>query len=129
MAHPHSKMIRQVDNVEIDIASLAAQTGTLQAGKLDSARLNGFRSLRQSGIIQLDGTIRSSPTGGPLMVGINGPDQTLVELEEAIENDPQSSGDPLNEQARRPYFVLAYIPTGQPSDLMYARFRTNHKWS
>ncbi len=129
MVHPHSNMIRQVDNVEGNISSLAAQTGLQIPGKIDAARLNGFRTLKQSGIIQLEGTAEASPTGGPIMVGFHAPDMSLAELEEAIENDPQSSADPLNEQARRAYFVLGYLQTSGSGTGSNRTFSKRFQWS
>ncbi len=66
----------------------------------------------QRGTIELNGTGAASGVAGPLMVGINGPNLTLAELEEAIENDPQSLDDPLNEQAGRFFAVLGFLHTG-----------------
>ncbi len=108
MAHPHSNLVRQVDNVEINIASLAALTAVQVPSRIDSARENGFRTIVQEGTISLDGTIMSAPTGGPVMVGFT-TDLSLTELNGAIENDPQDSMKVNNEDATKKYFVLGYL--------------------
>ncbi len=127
MAHPHSNLVRQVDNVLITTDALAAITGVLGAGKIDTARLNGFRTLAQRGFIQWS---NSDGSGGPVMVGFCEAAMTLAELEEAIENDPQSSQDtPAIEQAGRKYYLLGYLSgiAGQPGN--FKEFATKHKAS
>ncbi len=108
MAHPHSNLVRQIDNVEINIANLAALTAVLGPSRIDAARENGFRTVVQEGTISLDGTVLSAPTGGPVMVGFT-TDLSLVELNGAIENDPQDSMKVNNEDATKKIFVLGYL--------------------
>ncbi len=110
MAHPHSNLTRQIDNIEIDIASLAAVTGVVGLSRIDASRANGFRTVAQKGIITCDGTYTTTPTGGPVAVGFTNASHSLAEIEESIENDPQSRDDlPAEEQAGRKIYWLGYL--------------------
>ncbi len=126
MAHPHSNLVRQVDNLEINISSLAAVTGILGASKIDAARENGFKSLVQKGIIALDGSVVTAPTGQPIMVGLTR--LNLANLEVAIENDPQNSLPVNQEDAKKFYWILGYLNTyDASSEGSTFKFSTRHK--
>ncbi len=125
MAHPHSNLVRQVDNLEIDVASLAAITAVTGTSRIDAAREQGFRTLVQRGVISVDGTMVAAPTGGPIMVGFSNLD-TLDEVEEAIENDPQDMQDtPGVEQAKRFLNIVGYL---YPSVEGIRHFAFEHKF-
>ncbi len=131
MVHPHSNVVRIIDNNEINISSLAALTGILGGSKIDSAREQGFKTLSQRGVISLDGLIEVGNTGGPIMVGIAPVDNTLTELEEAIEADPQNKSDPINEQLTRRYGLFGYLIGNQAAnssgDKWMKEFQTKHR--
>ncbi len=127
MAHPHSNLTRQVDNIEIDVASLAAITGVLGASRIDGSRAHGFRTVSQRGMISIEGT---GTAGGPLMIGFMQGGFNLAELEEAIENDPQSRQDePAMEQAGRRYYLIGYLPRITNSNPNAVAFHTKHQLS
>ncbi len=129
MAHPHSNLVRQIDNIEVSVASLAALTGVVTPSKIDASREQGFRTLMQRGIIQLHGTGAGSAVAGPLAIGFTQADLSLTEIEEAIENDPQDqTEEPANEQARRKIFWLGFISTEDKS-LSTIPVRTSHRLS
>ncbi len=128
MAHPHSNLIRIVDNIEIDIAALAALTGVIGTGKIDASRAQGFRTLMQRGRIELDGTGVGSGAGGPVFVGFSDQD-SLSKIEQAIEADPQSiQDDPAMEQAGRKIFQLGFL-SQQDSALAGQNFSKKHRQS
>ncbi len=132
MPHPHSNLVEQYDNIEIDISSLAAVTGVLGVGKVDASRTQGFRTLFQEGIVKINGGVVTSPTGGPVYTGFIPFGMSLAEMEEKLEADPQSSDDsPATEQQLRRVFPFGYLDGSVGSGAAKAQldFRTKHKWS
>ena len=129
MSHPHSNLTRQIDNIEINIADLAAVSGIVGTSKIDTARAQGFRTVQQKDILTLDGTGVGSAVAGPILVGFAEAVLSIAEIEEAIENDPQSQKDqPATEQAGRKIFFLGYLGT-EDSNQSQVRFTTKHKVS
>ncbi len=128
MVHPHSNLVRQIDNISVNTSALAAVTGIAAASKIDAARLQGFRTLMQRGIMQLH---NSDGSGGPLAVYMTADGLNLAETEEAIENDPQSSQDePANEQAHRRIYLLGYLQRdASGGGAEWFVFNTRHKFS
>ncbi len=107
MAHPHSNLVRLIDNFEFTTNSLAAVTGILGASKIDGSREQGFRTLMQQGFVA---SKDNDGSGGPIRVYMLEADLTLAEAEEAIENDPQDAQDvPATEHARRWIAHLATV--------------------
>ncbi len=126
MVHPHSNLVRQIDNLNITTNALAALTGVLGPSRIDASREQGFKSLLQSGILQFH---TSDGSGGPIAVYLIQPDLTLAEAEEAIENDPQNQQDvPAIEHAQRMLWLLGFVQrdsSGGGSE--WVRFSTSHK--
>ncbi len=131
MAHPHSELVQQFDNIEVDVSTLAAVTGILAASKIDGSRIQGFRTIMQEGHIELDGSGTTSPAGGPLVVGFSQGELNLAELEEILEADPASSTDvPRTEQVARKLFIFGYISMSFSGiSKMAFDFKTKFRWS
>ncbi len=126
MAHPHSNLTRQVDNIEFNTSNLAAATSLLVASRIDSSRANGFRTVSQRGVVTWKDADGSQ---GPIMVGMVNDAMSTTELEEAIENDPQSSSDrPGIEHAERRYYLLGYLHLGPASNDFFT-FNVRHRLS
>ncbi len=107
MVHPHSNLVRVIDNINITTDALAAITGVVGPSKIDASRKQGFRSVMQRGILQLH---NSDGSGGPIAVYLIEPGLSLAEAEEAIENDPQGSQEtPENEITTRKLWLLGFI--------------------
>ncbi len=129
MAHPHSNLVRIIDNFEFTLNSLAAVTGILGASKIDAAREQGFRTLMQRGFIS---SKTNDGSGGPIRVYMLEADLNLAEAEEAIENDPQDAQDvPATEHAKR---WIGYLATDRgvsvsQSNGRVQEFRTKHQRS
>lgn len=130
MAHPHSNLVELIDNIEIDIGSLASKTALSVAGNIDSSRENGFRTLKQEGNVTPDGTALTAPTGGPLIVGFCDDELTVTEIKEKIEANPQSSTSVTeNEDAARVLFILGYCNLSDLNMRTNFQFTKRFKWS
>lgn len=135
MVHPHSNLVEIFDTVVIAGDSLAAQTGVVGvSNRIDTARLQGFRTLFQEGVMQ---HLASTGNGGPLLVGFTPASMSLTEVEAKLEADPQSimNTSPM-EDARKRLYILGYLQViaganqSGGGNLGPAKvFRTKHKAS
>ncbi len=124
MVHPHSNLVRMVDNVVITTSSLTALTALVGASRIDASREQGFKTLMQRGFLKWKD---NDGSGGPLMAGMVQPGLNVAEIKEMIENDPQDSVDtPAKEQAERKYFLLGYLNSEDGSHA-FTKFQTTHQ--
>ncbi len=127
MAHPHSNLVQVFDNLEIAVASLAANTGILGASKIDNSREQGFRSIMQEGNIK---GVAFAEDNGPILVGYANSALSLSEIEETLEADPQSSFDkPAGEQVSRKLSFLGYLSGPAAGADVSKDFVTKHRES
>ncbi len=130
MVHPHSNLIRIVDNIEIDVSSLAQRAGALGVSNIDAAKEMGFRTVVQRGIVSW--VVPVAGQAGPLYISIVQVDLSLAEAEESIEADPQDSKEePANEQSRRMNYPIGFAreTEGSLGDIHSFLFDTRHKIS
>lgn len=116
------------DDVQIAVGALAVRDCVAGASKIDTARLNGFRVMKTEYWMCHDG---KTVNEGPLMVGASMM-HSAGEVEEAIEADPQASGENDNALAKRPIFPLEMFAKNEGADSAPETVRKgsfNPRWS
>lgn len=92
----------------ITLGALAQDTAILATGgKIDSARLNGFRVVKQKYWIDW---YNKTSSEGPIIVGFQA-NQTVTQVTETLNADPQSQvADQNDPVTKRPIWPLALVP-------------------
>ncbi len=94
------------DDVMITVGALASKAAIIAGGKIDSARLNGFRVLKTQYWIDWEG---KTDADGPIMIGLS-EGLTAAEVASCINADPQSSSELVNNaNTKRPVWPLEML--------------------
>ncbi len=130
MPDAHSNLVELIDNLQIAGDALASKTGVIGlSARIDVAKKQGFRTVRQEGVLEFNG---SDGSGSPILVGFCSAKLSLAEIEEKIETDPEGSDDvaPM-EKARRRIYTLGYMqPSGGGANVgQNLAFSKRHKVS
>ncbi len=129
MAHPHSNLHEIYDqSINLSGDGLASKGVAITiSGKIDAARLQGFRTVMQDGIASLLG---NDGSGGPIGVGLALASLGAAKIKEVIDSDPQSrDDDPDVIQASRRIYWLGWIPSHVGGSDNWMKFNTKHRFS
>ncbi len=95
------------DDVTITLSTLGAAAAIVAQSRIDAARLHGFRVLKTEYFIEATGKTSGE---GPIMIGL-AVDVTATGVKNAIESDPQSTGDEVGQaEALTPVWPLKMLP-------------------
>ncbi len=112
-------------SVIFSVASLTARSAAGLVTKQDGSRARGFRFLKTEFYFFL----RSLAATETLIIGLGGPGLTVVEIEEAIEADPQSPNDVSAAEHSMRFVTILGMVSGGTSRRVQIDGTVNLRWS